>query len=305
MNRRILIVSSLAVGVWALLNLLVGLWVLPPMLLAAGLPSRTETQRAHIREVLQPPGAAWTATTVPGGESRPLQVWRLRRPGSRGVAVLLHGFGDDAWGTAPRLRDLPDWDAVVFTFRGRDLDPSVPSTLGGWETADVVAVVRALEAEGTPRKDILLVGASQGAGVALLALARLEAEGGPLAGALLESPFRNLKDAGRNHLRGTLGNGEWLLRPAERIAFLRAGRIARFHPGDVSPEDASRNLRTPVALLTGDADGITPLAGVRAIARNLPDLTVVPGAGHLEAGERVPGGWAAWAADRLKRFGRR
>jgi len=55
--------------------------------------------------------------------------------------------------------------------------------------------------------------------------------------------------------------------------------------------------------LAGDGDPVTPLPGVQAIARNHPDLTIVPGAGHLEAGSRVPGGWKAWADLRLRSWG--
>jgi pimeloyl-ACP methyl ester carboxylesterase len=113
----------------------------------------------------------------------------------------------------------------------------------------------------------------------------------------------DLRDAARNHLRGTLGRVEILARPAEWIGLWRAGRLAGFDPDAVSPLRSSRGLRTPVALLAGDADQTTPLAGVRAIARNLPDLTVVPGADHLEAGAKLPGGWRAWADQRLRGWG--
>jgi pimeloyl-ACP methyl ester carboxylesterase len=148
-----------------------------------------------------------------------------------------------------------------------------------------------------------MVGVSQGAGVGLLALADLEKEGAPLGGALLESPYRDLADAASNHLKGTLGGLEVLARPAEWIALRRAGRMAHFDPSAVSPLRASAGLRTPMALLTGDADLITPLAGVREMALRHPDLTVVPGAGHCEAGNKVPGGWSGWAGPRILAWG--
>jgi pimeloyl-ACP methyl ester carboxylesterase len=199
-------------------------------------------------------------------------------------------------------QSLPDWDAVMFTFRGRDQDPRTPSTLGAWERRDVAAVVAFLEARGAGRRRLLLVGVSQGAGVALLALRDLEASGQPLGGALLESPFRDLGDAARNHLRGVLGRGVVFAVPALEAAIRIAGRRARFDPVLVSPLVAARGLKTPVALLAGDADAITPLEGVRALAVHLTDLTVVSGAGHCEAGARVPGGWGAWAQVRVARW---
>ena len=304
MKRVLIVLGSTLLGLLALLNLVAGCWILPPLLLRAPLPARTEADRLRIRAENCPAGCAWTSEIVAGGEGRPLRVWRLHRPGARGVAVLLHGFGDDAWGVAPLAKDLPGLDAVVFTFRNRDFDPATAATLGAWEREDLVAVVVRLVAQGMPRDRILLVGASQGAGVALLALERLESDGGgPLGGALLESPFQNLREATRNHLRGSLGRAEWLLRPGERLALARAGRQAHFKAGEISPEAATLRLRTRIALLAGDADPITPLAGVLAIARVHPDLTIVPGAQHLEAGARIPGGWKAWAEVRLQRWG--
>jgi len=239
--RRPLLLLPAALGLFALASLLAGGILLPPLLLHPPLPVRTEPERARIRAELRPPGATWAPLAVAGGEGRALEVWRLRRRDSRGVAVLLHGFGDDAWGTAPRLRDLPD-------------------------------------------------------------RARLEAEGPPLAGALLESPWRDLADAARDHLRGTLGSWELLCRPAEWVALARAGRLARFQARAVSPLRACRGLRTPIALLAGDRDTVTPISGVRDLARFHPDLTVVPGAGHLQAARDLPGGWAAWARVRLARW---
>jgi alpha-beta hydrolase superfamily lysophospholipase len=222
------------------------------------------------------------------------------------VAILLHGFGDDAWGSAPRLRDLPDLDVVTFTFRGRDEHPEVAATLGGWEQVDAVAVVHDLAAQGTPRKRMVLVGASQGAGVALLALDRLEREGGgPLAGALLESPYESLAASTRCYLRRSVGRWEWFLRPGEALALARVGHVAHIHPFSVSPRAVAGHLRTPVALLAGDADDVTPLGGIRAIAARQGELTIVHGARHLEAGLKVPGGWVGWAGPYLRRWGLR
>lgn len=297
---RAALVSILTlVMLWLGLTVAAGFW-LPGQLLNAPIPLRNEAQRDGIRSALLQGGGHWTRHEISGGERAPLEIWWLHRPQSKGVAIILHGFGDDAWGSASRAQDLPEWDAVVFTFRGRDKHPEIPATLGAWERMDVVAVESFLESQGFARSKILMVGTSQGAGVALLALAKLERSGEPLAGALLESPYQDLRDAARNHLKGTLGNSEILARPAEAIAIHRAEHIAHFDADDVSPLRSSQGLRTPIALLAGDADTITPLEGVQAIAVQHRDLTVVHRAGHCEAGGRVPGGWRAWAEARLR-----
>jgi pimeloyl-ACP methyl ester carboxylesterase len=298
--RRLAALLLASLVFWVLASLLAG-WFLTGQLVRAPLPARTEEQRLEVRGRLQGAGERWSRHTVVGAQGAGLEVWWLHRPRSRGLALLLHGFGDDAWGMAPMALSLPEWDVAVFTFRGRDRHPEVPSTLGAHERGDVAAVVRFAEGAGVPRSRMLLVASSQGAGVALLALADLEPKG-RLGGALLEAPFATLREAARNHLRGALGRWEVLSRLAQRVALARAGRLAGFDPDAVSPLKAAAAIHTPVALLTGDADPVTPLAGVRAIARFLPDLTVVPGAGHCEAASRVPGGWRAWADLRLTRW---
>ncbi|HJV22123.1 MAG TPA: hypothetical protein VJ570_05470, partial [Holophagaceae bacterium] len=218
---------------WALASLLAG-WLLTDQLVRAPLPRRTESERAELRADLQGADGAWTRHDLRGAQGAPLELWWLHRPRPRGLALLLHGFGDDAWGMAPLARSLPEWDVAVFTFRGRDRHPEIPSTLGAHERADVAAVVGLAEARGVPRGRLILVASSQGAGTALLALADLDS-GAPLGGALLEAPFRDLREAARNHLRGTLGRLEPLTRLAQAVALARAGRLAGFDPDTVSP----------------------------------------------------------------------
>lgn len=300
--RALTRLAVVVLALWALLTVAAA-FALPSLLLDSWLPRRTEPERAAILERLRSPDSTWTEATIPSGGGAELHLHWLHRRSSKGVAILLHGFGDDAFGTAPRANDLPEWDALVFTFRGRDEHPEVPCTLGAWERTDVVSAVRYLEAQGIPRSRIVLVASSMGAGVALLALSDLERSGTRLGGALLESPFEDLGAAARDHLRGTLGGAEWLLRPGEYLAIARAGQLARFDPSRVSPLEASGALRTPLALLAGDADAITPIEGVRKIAAHGYPLTVVRGANHLEAGARVPGGFRAWSSRWLEAWG--
>jgi pimeloyl-ACP methyl ester carboxylesterase len=288
---------------WVLASAAVGLWLLPRLLLDGPVPRRTEEFRARAREGIQRSGGTLTRAEVVGGEGRPLELWHLRRSSPRGAVIYLHGFGDDVWGTLGRARSLPEWDAVGFTFRGRDRDPSVACTLGGWERADVVTAFHYLEGEGFPPDRILIAGWSMGAGVALMALEDLEKEGKSVGGALLECPFEDLEQAARDHIRGTLGRFEVLARFAEWLAIRQAGRMAHFDPSRVSPVQASQRLKCRIALITGDADRETPLSGVQKMARFHPDLTVVPGAGHCEASNRVPGGWETWSRVRLERWG--
>ena len=296
-------ISAICLATWVLVSVGIGLWALPGLLLNAPMPQRTEGFRASAREEIRASGGSLTRIQVPGGDGRNLALWHLRRVSPKGAVIYLHGFGDDVWGTLGRAKSLPEWDAVGFTFRGRDVDPSAPCTLGAWERKDVIAAFHYLETAGFPAERILIAGWSMGAGVALLALEDLEREGKTPGGALLECPFEDLERATRDHIRGTLGHFEGVAYLAEHIAIKEAGRIARFDPSLVSPVRSSERVKCRIALITGDADRETPLDGVQKIARFHPDLTIVPGAGHCEAGNRFPGGWEAWARVRLKVWG--
>jgi pimeloyl-ACP methyl ester carboxylesterase len=303
MLRRWLQLPALLLAIWCLASVGVGLWVLPGLLLNAPLPQRTEAFKVRARAEIQASGGSFTSIQVKGGEGRMLELWHLRRAAPKGAVIYLHGFGDDVWGTLGRARSLPEWDAVGFTFRGRDADPSSFCTLGGWERKDVVAAFHYLEHAGFSPDHIVIAGWSMGAGVALLAMEDLEREGKVLGGALLECPFEDLEQAGRDHIRGTLGRLEILARLAERFAISRAGQMAAFDPAQVSPARSADRVKSRMALITGDADRETPLAGVQRIARYHPDLTIIPGASHCEASNRLPGGWEAWARVRLKIWG--
>lgn len=295
--RFVILILALA---WVLASVGIGLWLLPDLLLNPPVPLRTEPQRAAVRAEIQGSDGTFARVAVKGGEGIDLELWHLRRPAPLGAIIYLHGFGDDVWGTLGRARALPEWDALGFTFRGRDRNASPPCTLGAWERRDVVAAFHYLEAEGFPPERILIAGWSMGAGVALLALEDLEKEGKQIGGALLECPFQDLERAARDHIRGTLGSFEPLAYAAERIAIGVAGRKAHFDPALVSPALSAGRVRCRIALITGDADRETPLEGVRRIALAHPDLTIVPGAGHCKASNRLPGGWEGWARLRLK-----
>ncbi|MBK8792487.1 MAG: alpha/beta fold hydrolase [Holophaga sp.] len=148
------------------------------------------------------PGGTWHSEDVAG-----LELWTLKRHlPAKGTVLLLHGFGDDRWGTSPALRWFPNQDAAIFTYLRRDdalrLGTGAPYvTFGAQESSNVVSIVHHLEATGTPRNRIILMGRSLGASVGLLALAKLEAEG-PLGGFIWEGAPASSRDFGERLVRG-------------------------------------------------------------------------------------------------------
>ena len=273
--------------------------------------------RAVARELVQPPfykpqslervaatyrDLAAGDGTDPGGtwEQRPVglvELWRLRRlRPAPGVVLLLHGFGDDRWGTSPALRWFPTLDAAIFTYLGRDEAlragrPAPPVSFGAREAREVVQVVHELEAQGTPRRQILLMGRSLGASVGILALALLERERrGPLAGLIWEGAPASSRDFAERLVRGPQDRF-WHPLLAPFIGYQASHWAARM--GGYRPEETDlllqldgMTLATPSLCFMATQDRLAPLATQRALAGHFRAIkTIEVPTWHLHCSE--------------------
>lgn len=244
------------------------------------------------------PGGTWSAEEVDG-----LQLWRLhRREPAPGVALLLHGFGDDRWGTSPALKWFPGLDAAIFTYRRRDDalragGPAPSVTFGAREAAEVVRIVHHLESTGTPRRRILLMGRSLGASVGLLALADLEREGrGPLAGLVWEGAPASSRSFAERLVRGP--EDRWwhgLAPPVGALASAAAGRMGGYDPADTDLLRRTAGLRftTPSLCFLASQDRLAPPEVQRALATRFASGTVIEvPTWHLHCSEVLGTGYA-------------
>ncbi len=225
------------------------------------------------------PGGAWSAERV--GD---LQLWTLRRrKPARAVVLLLHGFGDDRWGTSPALKWFPGLDAAIFTYRRRDDAMRTglrvpPVTFGAREHGEVVAVVHHLESLGWKRSRILLMGRSLGASVGLLALARLEAEGrGPLGGLVWEGAPSSSRDFAERLVRGPRDRAWHVLAPAiANLAAEWAGRRGGYAVADTDLALQIRGpLRTPSLCFMATQDRLAPLPAQKELASRFARIRAV------------------------------
>jgi dienelactone hydrolase len=226
------------------------------------------------------PGGTWSSAEVGG-----LQLWRLARPTpSPGLVMLLHGFGDDRWGTSPALKWFPGLDAAIFTYRRRDDalrrgGPAPAVTFGVEEARDAVRMVHHLEASGLPRRRILLLGRSLGASVGLLALADLEREGkGPLAGIIWEGAPASSRSFAERLVRGPKDRWWHFLAPPIGLAAAQAaGRMGGYAPEDT---DLLRRLEgprlaTPSLCFLATEDRLAPPEVQRRLAARFRDGRVI------------------------------
>jgi pimeloyl-ACP methyl ester carboxylesterase len=245
------------------------------------------------------PGGTWQSMETNG-----LQLWTLKRARTApGTVLLLHGFGDDRWGTSPALRWFPSLDAVIFTYLRRDdaLRTGTPApavTFGVRESEDVVKAVHALEQEGIPRNRIILMGRSLGASVGLLALARLEAEGrGPLGGIIWEGAPASSRDFGVRLVRGPRDRF-WHPLLAPLIGNLGSWWAARFAHYDRRKTDLlaqldNQELETPSLCFLATQDRLAPPAVQRSVAAHFAKIEMVEvPTWHLNCAEQLGSGYA-------------
>jgi hypothetical protein len=255
------------------------------------------------------PGGVWETRAI-GSQV----IWRLRRRvPSPGVVLLLHGFGDDRWGTSPALRWFPGLDAAIFTYLRRDEAIRAgrtppPVTFGAREAEEVVAIVHGLEDQGTPRGRILLMGRSLGASVGLLALARLEREGkGPLGGIIWEGAPASSRDFAERLVRGPRDRF-WhpLLAPLiGSLASRLAGCRGRYRPADTDllAQTAGLRLRTPGLCFLATQDRLAPPAVQRTLVSRFTEIqTVEVPTWHLHCSEILGSGYSDAIRDATRRW---
>ncbi|HJU84208.1 MAG TPA: hypothetical protein VJ600_08350 [Holophagaceae bacterium] len=223
------------------------------------------------------PGGTWSSEEVDG-----LQLWTLhRRTEAPGIVLLLHGFGDDRWGTSPALKWFPTLDAAIFTYRRRDDafrrgGPVPPVTFGARESEEAVAMVHHLERLGWPRRRILLMGRSLGASVGLLAIGKLEAEGkGPLAGVIWEGAPLGSRDFAERLVRGPRDRAWHVLAPAlGRLGSAWAASMGDYRIDDTDPRRAlaGRTLETPGLAFLATQDRLAPHPGQEELASRFRTL---------------------------------
>lgn len=253
------------------------------------------------------PGGTWETF-----QAGPRTVWYLRRRvQAPGVVLLLHGFGDDRWGTSPALREFPHLDAAIFTYLGRDEAiregrPAPFVTFGAKESLEVVEVVHALEARGIPRRGIILMGRSLGASVGLLALARLEQEGrGPLGGIIWEGAPASSRDFAERLVRGPRDRfwHPFLAPVIGMLASRRAANLAGYRREDTDLEAATQRCAflTPSLCFIASQDRLAPPPVQRDVAARFRSVrTVEVPTWHLHCSEVIGKSYAravATAAD--------
>lgn len=272
--------------------------------------------RRHVWEgdVFPTPDAIGTSAEVgiPGPAGTKLPAWRIGRPSDL-WAIHIHGIRASRLNA---LRTVPatlaaGYTSLVVTYRGDPEGPAMPgdaATLGLTEWRDVDAAIAYALEHGA--RQIVLVGWSMGAGIAMLAAER-SPHRSAIAGAVLISPALEwrqtiTRSAARMHLP--------LPRACARLAqaFLSRQPLSRVvglsEPIDFQALDWTTpgRIRIPTLIIHSPGDRTVPIEVSRQVADANPstvDLYVAPTADHAWEYNVDPDGFTQrihdWLVERI------
>ena len=188
----------------------------------------------------------------------------------RGTILYLHGIADNrSSATGVIERFVPaGFDVIAYDGRGHGASGGDRCTYGFHEKRDLQLVL-----DHTGRKDVVVIGHSLGAAIALQAAA-IEPR---IRAVVAVSTFSDLRTIATER---AWYFPAWSLTPA----FARAERDGAFVVDEVSPVKAAALIAAPVLLVHGEQDVNTPPAHSRRVFEALrasKRILVVPGADHV------------------------
>jgi uncharacterized protein len=197
-----------------------------------------------------------------------LLAWYRPAALRRATILYLHGNGGHIGYRGDRVRPFIDagFGVLLVEYRGYGGNPGRPSEQG--LMFDARAALAFLDTAGAPAADTVLYGESLGSTVAVAIAAERAAAGRPVAALVLDAPLTSVSDVAAHHYPWM--PVRWLLKDR----FDAAARIA--------------DVRAPVLIVHGEADGIVPIRYGRALfeaAREPKEAVWIRGGGHEDLAE--------------------
>lgn len=207
----------------------------------------------------------------------------------RGTIVFLHGKGGNAaeW-TPDAVRAIGQgYSVLVPDLRGHPPSGGEFVTYGFLEKEDLRRAILAAGAHGMDGRRVAVHSCSAGSSVALA----WAAEGEPVRGLWLESPFADAREMAQHYLAILSGLPPWVLGLTTRLAVgraLRSVRRALSAPADAPAAsldslEAITRVNAPVYLVYGQQDRLVPPRFTTRFVDALPpgsDVWNPGGAGH-------------------------
>jgi undecaprenyl-diphosphatase len=196
------------------------------------------------------PGPPWRPLEFQSADGFALTGFLLEMEGSTGLAILIHGLGEDLSG----LRDLgklfyeKGYSVLLVPLRGHDAHPSNLPTGGPGEANDVLGALSAAKDLGISMRNTIVYGSSMGGDAAILAAARSTPE--PPGGVICHGAYSDFFSAAARRM------GRF---PAIVLKLLLPGGVVRGLCSFV-PEESIRICgdRTSFVFIFGSKDRVCP-----------------------------------------------
>ncbi len=217
-----------------------------------------------------------------------IEVWHIEHPKPKGVVLMFHGYSavkSVLLGEARALHDL-GYDVILTDFRGSGGSDGDQTTIGVFESHDVVAVYEYAR-QRWPSRPIILFGQSMGSAAILRAVAVSDVRPDAL---ILECPF--------DRLLSTVANRFHSMRlpsfPLAHILVFWGGVQNDFNGFEHNPVEYAAHVTCPTLLLHGNDDERVTRKEADAVFAQLKGkkrLHAFDGVGHYPYFRAVPGQW--------------
>ncbi len=238
-------------------------------------------------ELDDPPTSIETWSLSVRGVEMP--VWDLTGALAAGPTVVLTpGWGQGRVGCLDRVQALlPMTRRVVVWDTPGTGEAGGVCTLGALEAVCLLALVQRLR-QASPTDDLVLMGASMGAGVSIEVAADLCQQGQPPKAVIAEAPYRVPITPARGVLNAANLPRHLNLPAAIGWVGLRNGRGSKWTGFDRA--EHARNLTCPLLVLHGTEDDVCPIDDGRQIAQANPHgrLVEIDGGDHHRLWQDAP-----------------
>ncbi|MGI6712649.1 MAG: alpha/beta hydrolase [Bacillota bacterium] len=219
------------------------------------------------------------------GNSISLKGWLLPSPGSNKTVIFAHGYAKNRLQTdvpaLPIAQSLIEngYNVLMFDFRNSGKSEGNITSIGQFETQDLLGAVDYIKSRPDINKDIVLFGFSMGAATSILAGAREPS----VSAVIADAPFADLN----NYLMQNLS--VWSKLPAfpfNQSFLIIVPLITGLKPSTVSPVKEIKNFNgRPLLLIHGEKDTAIPILHSEMLQKAYPkaQLFKVPGAGHIKS----------------------
>lgn len=181
-----------------------------------------------------------------------LSGWFFSNPNTNKTIILSHGRSANKSYEMPYVQEfVKHYNVFVFDFRGHGENPYGSTSLGFYETQDLMGALDYLESRGV--EEVAILGHSMGGAVAIMAAAQYRSAGIQIKAVVTEGAYANLNEllnrAGKKFLLPPTIS--W---PAKKLT----QQIAGYDINTVAPERLIGQVNCPVLIMQADHDNMIP-----------------------------------------------